>query len=185
MSSWGFGMYSLGGYLHSLYPNRQGSGKRKRKRKIMATEKYYFEGKCKWAKVFKPDTKYAPGAYKIDIYLDKEGRDILKKTGLKLKVKEDDDGFFVTFQRKLGKWPDGNEIGAPEVLDSAGAKFEKLIGNDSEVAVEVSVYQAGDFKGHRLNKVVVTKHVPYEKDEAGEAEESKEPGKAKPKGLPF
>lgn len=154
-------------------------------------ETYFFQGPCKWAKVYKPDTKFKPGHYSIDVYLDDDAVKEYKKIGLRNKVKEDEDGKFVSFRRKLGKWPDGNEIGPPEVVDKDNNKFDKLIGNLSEVAIEVRVYDAGDFgKGSRLNKVVVVKHVAYEKKEAeasGEAEDEapKAVGKAKPKGLPF
>lgn len=152
----------------------------------MAATKYYFEGECQWAKVFKPDTHFEPHAYKIDMFLDKAGFEVHKASGLKNKPKFTEDGKkFVTFNNKVGKWPSGDPIAAPEVLDKDGNKFEKLIGNGSKVAIEVDVYDAGQFgKGHRFTKVVVVDHVPYEK-EAEAAEESKEPGKAKPKGLPF
>lgn len=149
----------------------------------MAT-KYYFEGECQWAKVFKPDTQFEPHAYKIDVFLTKEGFETHKASGLKNKAKFTEDGKkYVTFRNQVGKWPSGDPIAPPEVVDKNGGKFEKLIGNGSKVAIEVDVYDAGKFgKGHRLVKVVVVDHVVYEKPES---ESPKESGNPKPKGLPF
>lgn len=154
----------------------------------MATEYYYFEGECQWAKVYKPDTQFEPHAYKIDVFLDKEGFEVHKASGLKNKAKFTDEGKkYVTFNNKVGTWPSGDPIDPPIVVDKDGNKFDKLIGNGSKVAVEVAVYDAGKFgKGHRFTKVVVVDHVPYEKPVEGVNEEGEKPvGKAKPKGLPF
>lgn len=154
----------------------------------MAAEFFYITGKCKWAKVFKPDTQFEPNAWKIDIYLDEEGLATHKESGLKTKVKEDEDGKFVGFSRKCGVFPWGDEIPPPEVVDAKGNKFEKLIGNMSTVAIEFEVYDTKKFgKGHRLNKVVVIDHVEYNKDDtpAPSSEAEKPAGKKKPAGLPF
>lgn len=155
----------------------------------MAVETYYFEGECQWAKVFKPDTKFEPHAYKIDIFLEKEGFEIHKASGLKNKAKFTEEGRkYVTFSNKVGKWPSGDPIDPPIIVDAKGEKFDKLIGNGSKVVIEVAVYDTQKFgKGHRLMKVVVVEHVVYEKpaDENADPEEAEKPGKAKPKGLPF
>lgn len=161
----------------------------------MAVDTYYFQGACKWAKVYKPDMKFEPGNYSIDVYLDEDAQKEFKATGLRNKPKEDEDGTSVSFRRKVGNkpWAPDEMWGPPEVVDAKGEPFKELIGNGSIVAVEVVVYDTAKYgKGSRLEKVVVVKHVPYNKEEPaeGEGDTSKaskpEAGaKAKPKGLPF
>lgn len=158
----------------------------------MAADTFYFQGPCKWAKVYKPDMKFEPGSYSIDIGLDEEAEAQFKEIGLRNKIKEDEDGRYAGFKRKLGKkpWAPDEDWGPPEVVDAKGQPFKELIGNGSIVAIELVVYDTVKFgKGSRLEKVVVVKHVPYEKDDTpadGEEAPPKEEGaKAKPKGLPF
>lgn len=152
---------------------------------------YYFTGKCRWAKLFKPDTKFAPGAYKVDLILDKEQIKQFKALKLRNAIKVDDDGNqFVTLSRKLGTkpWAPEEEWGPPIVVDKDGNKFEKLIGNDSELACELVTYGGGDkFMGSRLEKVVVINHVAYERpaDENAPEQAPKEGAAKKPSGLPF
>lgn len=152
----------------------------------MASETYYFEGEFQWAKVFKPDTQFEPNAWKIDIFLDKEGFEVHKASGLKNKPKFTEDGRkYVTFNRKVGKTPWGDEVGPPIVVDKDGNKVEKLVGNGSKGVIEVTVYDTAKFgKGHRLEKVVVTELVEYNKEEPVK-EEDKPKGTRKPAGLPF
>lgn len=159
----------------------------------MATNNYYFQGPCKWAKVYKPDMKFDPGYYGLDVYLDEDQQKEFKAIGLRNKFKQDEDGTCVGFRRKVGKqpWAPFADWGPPEVVDKDGKPFKELIGNGSVVAVEVVVYDTAKFgKGSRLEKVVVIDHVPYEKEdpsgvEPEEGDDKPKPATAKPKGLPF
>lgn len=151
----------------------------------MATETYFFNGKCKWAKVYKPDTKYEP-QYNIQLYLDKENEGILKESGLGLKVKEDEDGRYVGFRRKVAGPEWRPDMGPPKVIDAGGGDFSDLIGNGSDVTLKVEVFDTPRTggKGHRLETVRVDKHVKYEAPrEEGTPEPQQET--KKPKGMPF
>lgn len=155
---------------------------------------YFVSGPVKWAKVYKPDTKFDDnGIYSIQVYPDKDGWDTIKESGLRVQPKEDEDGKYVTFRRKKVVWfgqKEGDkDIGPPEVVDAKGNEFDKLIGNLSECTIKFEVYPTKKGPGHRLLEVCVDKWVEYEKPddnnvEADEAEEAPKP-KAKGKGLPF
>lgn len=156
-------------------------------------EVYFISGKCKWAKLFKPDTKYDEnGIYSIQLYPDADGWDTYKRSGLNVRPKEDEDGKFITLRRKkvvnFGKGD--QDIGGPEVVDAQNKALETLVGNDSTVTCKFETYQAGKYTGHRLLKVRVDNLVVYEKPQEVEgADPEAEPapkaaGKA-PKGLPF
>jgi hypothetical protein len=80
-------------------------------------EVYFISGKCKWAKLFKPDTKYDEnGIYSIVLYPDADGWETFKRSGLNVRPKEDEDGKFITLRRKkvvnFGKGD--QDIGGPE-----------------------------------------------------------------------
>jgi hypothetical protein len=159
---------------------------------LAKTEKYYFTGTTNWAKVFKPDMKFEPGAYKMDfVFASKEDAKEFKAIKLRNAIKVDDDGNqYVSLQRKLGKkpWAPDEEWGPPVVVDSEGNKFEKLIGNGSKVAIELDVWDGKLGRASRLEKVVVIDHVAYEKapeDDGGGEEAPKAPSQKKPAGLPF
>lgn len=162
----------------------------------MAANTYYFTGKCNWAKVYKPDTKFTPGKYSLDfIFANKEDIKEFKAIKLRNVIKVDDDGNqYVNLGRKLGKKPWPKEVpieeredwGPPEVVDKDGNKFDKLIGNGSTVAVEIVAYDGQLGKGSRLEKVVVIEHVPYEREGGDNEDEAPKTGAAvKPAGLPF
>jgi hypothetical protein len=123
----------------------------------MPTQYLKFSGKCKWAKVRKPDDKY--DNFSIQLYMDDKSWETFEVAGLSLIPKEDEDGQYVTFRRpnkKLIK-NDVVEFGPPEVVGAEG-----LIGNGSEVTLDVVVYDTIKGKGHRLNRVTVNNLVKYE-----------------------
>lgn len=156
----------------------------------MAGQNFYFQGPCKWAKVYKPDMKFEPGSYSVDLYLDDDALAEYKKIGLRNKIGEDEGGKFVGFKRKVGvkPWAPDEQWGPPEVVDAKGNPFKELIGNGSILAVEVATFNTAKYgMASRLEKVVVVKHVAYEKDETppgAEPDPNPSPTK-KPAGLPF
>lgn len=154
----------------------------------MATETFYFSGTCKWAKVYKPDMKFEP-QYTIDLYMDDESWDSYADSGLRLKKKEDEDGEYVGFRRKVAGPEWKPDMGPPTVIDAKGNEFKELIGNGSKVTIKVDVYDTKMGKGHRLETVRVDEHVKYEapKEEPEVEDEPKKETKSKPKtkGLPF
>jgi len=137
----------------------------------MATKYLDIKGKCKWAKVWKPDTKY--DKYSIDICPDAESRKIIDGLGLKSSFKADSQTGeeYITFRRDpnstifVSKDTRG-PAGAPQVL---GVEPGTPIGNGSGVTVRLAVYsydnKFGKGTGSRLEKVHVNELVPFEAKE--------------------
>lgn len=127
----------------------------------MATKYYYLSGKCKWAKLRKPDDKY--NNFQLPLYLDKKSLELYNTLGLGLKVREDDEGTFVTFKRPVAKMIKTElvEFGPPKVLNADNTEFDGLVGNGSEVTAKISVYDTFKGPGHRLETVRVEKLVEY------------------------
>lgn len=143
----------------------------------MATATHYFSGKCRWAKLFKPDDKYAK--YNIDVQLDEKQQALYKTFKLKGPIKEDG---FVTFRRK-------DTDGKPDVVGPEGQPIIDLVGNDSEVTVKVSIYdydnKFGKGQGARMEAVMVDKLVKYEKPEEGaNSERTPQAAAAPPASVP-
>ena len=132
----------------------------------MATQYLRFKGPCKWAKVFKPDSKY--NLYSINLYLDAKTKADYQKSGIQVGIKTDDDGDYVIFRRPHAKIIKGKmaELGPPRVEDKDLQPFEGSIGNGSIVEVTVDVYDSVKGKGHTLRNVKVLEHVAYEKPQA-------------------
>jgi len=137
----------------------------------MASKIYYFSGEFRWAKLLQPDTEYE--CYSTDVILDPSSLDLFNKSELRLKVRTEEDGrSSVKFRRSMTKknyTTDTEEPqGPPEIVFAEGAKPEKwngLVGNGSEGAVKVEVYDSKKGKGHRLLKVRVDTLVPYGSDD--------------------
>ena len=139
----------------------------------MSTKYMYFTGLCKWAKLQTPDEYNGEKKWKINVYLTKNEQKQFKESGLKLKLKEDDDGVYVTFSRPLEvKYPNGDvrEFQAPEVIDAELNPIDTLIGNGSTVTAKVEVFDSNFGIAHRLDKVRVDNLVKYEAPELEEGE---------------
>jgi hypothetical protein len=115
----------------------------------MATETYYFRGKAKWAKVYRPDPEY--DNYKINVYLDKPSKELFEAAGTQLTPKSDDDGEYVTFRRDHSKMikKDLVTFGPPRVVDHDNNPLTETIGNGSEVVVKVQIYDGTGSKPFR------------------------------------
>ena len=131
----------------------------------MATEHIFLSGKAKWAKVWKPDQEY--DKYSIDLYMDDENFAIYDDSGMKLKLREDEDGKYIRFSRPASKVINGEltEFKRPKIVNADNEEIEEtvLIGNGSDVTVRVEVYDTkAHGKGHRLNAVRIDNLVAYE-----------------------
>lgn len=136
------------------------------------TTYHTFEGKCKWAQIYKPD-KYEK--LSIQFFPTEEDRKAIKALGTRLTLKEDDDGFFYSFRRDPARARGPLKITGPD-----GQPFTKLIGNGSKVKVDIEVYdfnhpQHGAGKGHRLNAVQVLDLVEYVKPEVNAGADPDQP----------
>jgi hypothetical protein len=151
----------------------------------MATKYYYISGPTKWAKVFKPDDKY--NNFQVPLYLNDSNMKLFKEMNLSLKVREDEDGTFVTFKRPMTKLIKGEAVtlGAPKVLDSSNQPLDKTIGNGSIVTLKVAVYDTIKGPGHTLESVRVEKLVEYVKPEEGSTLPGTPPKATGGPSLPF
>lgn len=152
----------------------------------MGTTRIKLQGKAKWAKVFEENRdmvgyedayRSCEGAYTIQVELDKENFEKLLATGAAKAVnvvnkakslKVDINALFpveIKFQRKHKdkfEWASG----APKVMKADGTEWsfadDGLIGNDSLVEVDVSVYTTSKATGTRLESVTVLDLVEYD-----------------------
>lgn len=138
----------------------------------MASKYYYFSGIINWAKVHAPDKKY--DVYTLDLVLDGASRKMYEDSGLKLKLRESEDGDYIKLRRPLTKTIKNEviDLGPPEVLlKNKDGEFEpttKLIGNGSRGVCKVRVYDSAMGKGHELQTVAIEDLVEYEESVGGE-----------------
>lgn len=135
----------------------------------MATKFHTFKGKLMWTQnITQVDDFRGTKNYKANIILDEASLKEFEESGIQTKPREDKEGNLIhTFKRPERKLIKGDlvEFGPPEYVDENGDKIEGVIvANDSEAELEVVSYDTVMGKGHRLNKVTVTKLIPYEPD---------------------
>jgi hypothetical protein len=131
----------------------------------MASKQYEFWGTTYYAQVFgKGDEKYK--RWKCPLVLDNASQNLFDKSGLQLQANKTADGkTFYNFARPFAKMIKDEMVKfeAPEVINDLGEPFAEALGNGSEVKIQVAVYDTFKGKGHRLEKIKVVKHVPYNK----------------------
>jgi hypothetical protein len=161
----------------------------------MATRKVKLTGIGYWMKLFEDNrdkTGYEDalveigGQTTIDMDLDNEQMEKLKKAKSMLRGKDSPDNDGMTRVRFKRKWQEQYGGGEPEVVKADGSKWDYdedgPIGNGSKVEVVLSVYDTSRkaIVGTRLEKVKVIEHKPYNPD-ADEEEEAPPPKAAAPK----
>lgn len=149
----------------------------------MPTTYHKFTGKANWAKVYEPEEFRGSVNWKIDVYLDDKQLKERTKIGLQSKVYDDENGKYVSFKRPKTKLIKGvlNEFHGPKIFNADGSSivtYEKnedgtdwvrvgtpvLIGNGSEVEVEIAVYDTQMGKGQRLESVRIIDLIEYKSD---------------------
>lgn len=141
----------------------------------MATRKVKLTGTAQWAKVFESnrDTEGFEGAYKdhngacsIDLIMDDENMEKLRKSRSMKKGTPDPDGLG-TKVKFIRKFEENYGGGAPTVKHVDGRIWDEeedgYIGNGSTVGIVLTVYDTSrkGIVGTRLDSVVVIEHVPY------------------------
>lgn len=156
----------------------------------MATKYINLTGMIKWAQVYEPDEYLGVKRWKLNFY-PKDGGDWdkIQKSGLTLKIKEDDDGKYLQFRRPVEKkigskmvlftppritgvvnvhYVDSNtrevlksfDQGTVEGVDRVGEIV--LLGNGTKAKIDVCVYDTQVGKGHRLELLQILELVEYE-----------------------
>ena len=138
----------------------------------MPIQPLYLTGKCYWASVVEPNTRYEP-TWQVDLCLDEDTKALVQEAGLTVRNKDDDRGEFVTLKRKVQGKKGARQ--APKVVDSQnnpwvvededGKSEYKLIGNGSVVTVKALPFEwnyAGKSgKSADLDAVQVVELVEY------------------------
>lgn len=154
-------------------------------------EPIYLQGKCKWAALHQPDTRWGDPRWKITLYPNPPSLDIIKgllDQGLMNELKKDDDGYYLNISRpvsrRFGPGPE-QPLTPPIVLGEDGTPFYGAIGNGSDVTIKCEVYKfsprgakdAPKKPAIRLNTVKVDSLVPWEKKEDFRPDQIKQIGK--------
>lgn len=161
-----------------------------------ATRYHTFSGKCKWAKLDTPDTKYVQeGKWTIVLYPNEAALMQIKefkKQGLLNHIKMDDDGEYITFSRPVQKLFRGRlkAFLPPTILNKAcpmepgdgppAGSFilprNTKIGNGSDVTVSVEIYWTGQGEKERPNArlaaVRIDNLVTYTREDLAPKEQS-------------
>lgn len=163
----------------------------------MSTIYLKLQGKIEWAQnLFVPDEYNGAKRYTCSFYPDDNAKKVLKSSGLTLQYKSNSKNFpgeeYIRPRRDLQKLIKGDVVmfDRPEILnkDRTLADPNIKIGNGSKVEIEIAVFDAGRFKGHRLERVRILELIEYEKpltkgqEEASKSEPSVKVNKPK---LPF
>ena len=100
----------------------------------------YISGKCHYASITEPNTKFEP-VWSIQIEVDDNNRSVIESAGLPISNKGDDRGDFVTIKRKVAR-KDGTQRHGPMVKDSQNNIWDgKLIANGSTVNVKAVPFE--------------------------------------------
>ena len=101
----------------------------------------YITGKCHYASITEPNTKFDP-VWSIQVEVNDDNREVVEKSGLKVANKGDERGDFVTIKRKVHR-KEGSQRNAPLVMDSQNNRWnnEKKIANGSTVNVKAIPYE--------------------------------------------
>lgn len=147
----------------------------------MATKYITLKGKFKWAKLYEPDEFSGDRRYITNFYPHDGGEwEKYNKSGLQLKVKEDEDGKFITLRRGV-KRLFGDDVvffSPPEITGAVNVQYKNskgevvrsykkgddeptrdgeavIIANGSMGLVNIAVYDTQKGKGHRLENVKI------------------------------
>ena len=100
----------------------------------------YISGKCHYASIIEPNTKFDP-VWSIQVEVNDDNRSVIEGAGLPINNKDDDRGDFVTIKRKVLR-ADGSQRSAPFVKDSQNNPWNgKLIANGSTVNLKATPYE--------------------------------------------
>ena len=101
----------------------------------------YITGKCHYASITEPNTKFDP-VWSIQVEVNDDNREVVEKSGLNIANKGDERGDFVTIKRKVHR-KDGTQRNAPLVMDSQNNRWnnDKKIANGSTVNVKAIPYE--------------------------------------------
>tara|TARA_R110001606_G_scaffold183077_1_gene329695 strand:- start:283 stop:801 length:519 start_codon:yes stop_codon:yes gene_type:complete len=108
--------------------------------KMPLNDAIYITGKCHYASITEPNTKFEP-VWSIQVEVDDTNRATIEAAGLTISNKGDDRNDFVTIKRKVER-KDGTIRQGPTVKDSQNNDWDgKLIANGSVVNVKAIPFE--------------------------------------------
>lgn len=130
----------------------------------------YLSGKGFWLhRLFEADEYRGNTFWSMRLYPDPKSWELFYASNLMQKIKEDEEGKFVTLRRYTEKpWKlragEDPAFSPPRVTDKDGAEWgtDNLIGNGSGVTVKLEIYKAKDANGARIEGVRVDNWIEYE-----------------------
>lgn len=156
----------------------------------MATKTVKLKGRLGYHKLNPnaPDEFKGQRFWSINFYPDDASFGIWNTLGLHMnKIYEDEDGKWIRLKRPVEKtFKRGNgfetiKFGPVPVVDPSNNVIPDIIGHGSEIDVDLTVYGSAMGSGSRLERITVTKLVPYT-PKAKEPSANAEPA---PSDLPF
>jgi hypothetical protein len=134
-------------------------------------------GKVEWAQnLFIPDEYSGAKRWTCLFFPDPESKKKIQESGLRLEFKTNSRSFpgeeYIRPRRDCMKVIKGKtvEFEPPRILNKDGTPSSERIGNGTKVQMTLSVFDAGRFKGHRLEEVRILDLVTYERPEENTAE---------------
>lgn len=136
----------------------------------MATKYIKVPGKIAWANTLRvPDTYNGAERYTCQLYPTEEGLKILKDSGCGLQFGSEKwavfEGEKYVKPRRDAEKIIKNEVvtfGPPKITMN-GADYDGMIGNGSVVEASLAIYDAGRYKGHRLESIRILDLIEYER----------------------
>jgi len=125
----------------------------------------FITGKCYYASITEPNTRYDPHAWKINIQVDDNNRSVIEAAKLPIRNRGDDQGDFVTIKRNVIR-KNGEQNRPPVVMDSQNNLWDgKLVANGSTVSVKAVPFD-WDYGGKSgvsadLQKVQIVDFIEY------------------------
>jgi len=128
----------------------------------------YISGKCHYASITEPNTKYEP-VWSIQVEVNDDNRSTIESAGLTINNKSDERGDFVTIKRKLFR-KDGSQRTPPGVKDSQNNPWNgKLIANGSTVNVKAVPFDwnhsGNSGRSADLSAVQVVDFIEYKRED--------------------
>ena len=121
-------------------------------------------GTAFWTSIIAPNDKFDEAVWETDLAVDAETSAALKEAGLKPRKEKADDGRDIfKFKRNVWNKKLKAENDPPVLLDQNGKPGKFLVGNGSEVYVQINIYKwenkfgsgySADFQGMRVIDLV-------------------------------
>jgi hypothetical protein len=146
------------------------------------TKTIKLKGVLKYHKLNEPDEFKGQKFWSINFYPDQASLATFQGLNLMNKIYEDEDGKWIRLKRPVEKRMRDEMVrfGPVVIVDTDNNVLSGPLGFGTEIEVDLTVYSSAMGSGSRLEKITVTKLVPYVPTAKEEA-----PKETPPSDLPF